>query len=124
MTANPERGEVEIVLDGKPYPMRPSYEAAIAIEQELGSLIRLFRRVHESGDGLTIREMACIVHETIKAAGKDRGDAMLTGVNRARIAELLYAEGVVDVFQSAVARLLGNMLSGGSKKKAESPSSP
>lgn len=123
MTANPDRGEREITLDGKAYPLRPSYGSMRAIEARIGNLIKLYRRMAEDNDGLSCDELALIVTECIKAAGEDRNDAMLKGVQQKRIAELIYEAGLVGVFEQ-ILPLVADMLSGGTKKKPASTETP
>jgi hypothetical protein len=57
--ANPQRGEAHIVLDGQPFVIRPSFEALVLAEEELGSL---FAMVERASDGaLTISEMTGLI---------------------------------------------------------------
>ena len=125
---NPERGEVPILLDGKVYPMRPSYAAIQAIERAHGPILSLVTRLSHPLQRLTIDELATIITETVRAAGKDRDDAMLKGVQKDRIAELVFEEGVIRVVESLEV-LLVNMITGGSKgggksKKTDGGASP
>ncbi len=111
MSANPERGEVDILLDGKAYPMRPTFQAVQAVERETGhSLVALVRKA--AAKDLSIETMAVIVTETVRAAGQDRGDPMLRNVSTERIAQLLYEGGVMNA-QPAVFEILLNALNGG-----------
>src|SRR6185503_17748585 len=113
-TAIPERGEVEIVLDGKAYPMRPSRAAAKAIELGTGRSLEslIYRMAQGSKEGLTLTEREIIVTEGIKAAGKDRGDPMLLAVNQEKIGELLYAAGVLSYISILQSFLLNAVLGG------------
>ena len=119
-TVNEERGEVAIVLDGATYPMRPSYEAMVAIEAKLGSLVALSYRHANPLKGLTVHDLATIIMESVRAAGKDRNDPMLTGVSHDKVARLIAADGMLSAVQP-VERLLVNMITGGSKKKENPP---
>ena len=121
--ANPERGEVLILLDGKPYPMRPSYSAMQAIEQKLGPLLALVTRLAHPAKRLTIDEMAFVVAETIRAAGQERDDAMLKGVTYERVAEMIYSDGLINAIDPLEALLI-NMISGGGKAKKKASESP
>ena len=122
--ANPERGEVPIVLGGKTYPMRPSYAAIQAIERQHGSILALATRLAHPLHRLPIDTMAFIVTECIRAAGKDRGDKMLLGVSQERISEMISEQGVVTVVD-ALDVFLVNMITGGGKgsKKEEEANS-
>jgi hypothetical protein len=123
MEANPERGEVTILLDGRAYPMRPSYEAMLSIEGKSGSsLLSILSRHAQPDMGLTLTEMAIIVTEGIKAAGKDREDKFLMAVSQDKIGELIYRSGFVASLAPVEAFLL-NAISGGMEadgKKKES----
>lgn len=125
---NPERGEVAIVLDGATYPMRPSHEAALMIEQQLGALLALSYRHAHPMKGLTNHEVAVIVTEAIRAAGRERGEdgAMLRKVATAKISELVYTAGIWSL-HPVIDELLANFLRGGSKrteKKDEAAAQP
>ena len=57
-TANPMRGEAELLVDGKGHILRPSFAALVAAEEELGSLFALVER---AGEGqLRIAELATL----------------------------------------------------------------
>lgn len=57
--ANPIRGEAELIVDGKALIIRPTFEALIASEEELGSLFSLVER---ASDGtLTLTEIATLL---------------------------------------------------------------
>lgn len=75
---NPQRGEAALEIHGKPYLLRPSFEALVLAEEELGPLFALVER---AGEGrLKLGEMAslfwfCLVErETISR--KQVGDAV------------------------------------------------
>lgn len=52
MTANPLRGEAELVLDGRPVRLRPTFGRLVAAEAELGPLFALVDRAAEGRLGL------------------------------------------------------------------------
>ncbi len=54
-SANTMRGEAELSIDGRGYVVRPSFEALVAAEEELGSLFALVERA--SSGSLTIAEI-------------------------------------------------------------------
>jgi hypothetical protein len=56
---NPVRGETELVMRGTAYVLRPSFEALVAAEQELGSLFMLLERAAEGR--LTLAEIAALL---------------------------------------------------------------
>ncbi len=64
-TANPLRGEAELVIGGAPHVLRPSFTALVAAEEELGALFALVER---AGAGqLRLTEMTalfwhCLAH--------------------------------------------------------------
>ena len=132
-TVNPDRGEVGITFRGKLYPLRPSYEAQIAIEQALDcSLDELFTRarryaaaledasVPTAGIGLKLREVAAIVAEGMKAAGKERGDKDLLASNADSCAELVAEDRFA--YTEPVTQFLLHALFGGAKPQKKEPS--
>lgn len=48
-TANPVRGEAEMSIGGSTFILRPTFDALVAAEQELGSLFALVERASEGG---------------------------------------------------------------------------
>lgn len=114
---NAERGEVAIVLDGKSYPMRPSFEAMQAIERGTGSALpELVHKMIRRPCGLSLSDMALIVTETVRAAGKDRDDKMLQAWEPARVGELIYSGGWPKALE-AIEKLLINACNGGAAPK-------
>lgn len=121
MTAiNADRGEVGLTLQGNVYPMLPTFAAANAIESQLGPVAALVGRTIDNSKLLTVRDLAVIATECIRAAGKDRNDPMLVGVSAEKIGQMIYDEGIVTVLE-VFAELLANMVTGGAKKKDASP---
>jgi tail tube GTA-gp10-like protein len=118
VSINADRGEVGLVLDGRVYPMLPTFAACNAIESELGAISSLVARLLRGAEHLpTWHELAVVATECIKAAGKDRGDTMLGAVNVQKIGEMLYEEGLDEAMQETFGRILGNMVSGGTNRK-------
>jgi len=126
---NADRGEVSVTLGGSVYPLRPSYEAQAAIESQTGCTIEemwaRMRRLanafegNESpvGAGLTLSMMAVIIRECVRAAGKQRDDAVLKAFQLERTMELIAAERFA--ISEPMTKILTNMLFGGdSEKKA------
>ena len=69
MTANPQRGEVEIELGGRRFVMRPSFQAIAEMEKQTGrGLIELLQSL--SDGGLKVSELAAIITAGLKAAGE------------------------------------------------------
>ncbi len=96
MTVNPERGEVEIVLEGTTFGLRPTYEAIVAIEKATDrTLVDLARDANVTH--LPLAVCAIIVTELIRAWGKAKGDVMAQGVQVERIGHLLMDEGMPTV---------------------------
>ncbi len=58
MNANPVRGEAELAVGGARLVLRPSFEALVAAEGELGSLFALVERAAEGR--LTLGETAAL----------------------------------------------------------------
>ncbi|MXP26879.1 gene transfer agent family protein [Altererythrobacter indicus] len=58
IAANPLRGEATLTINGKPHLLRPSFNALVAAEEELGPLFALVER---AGAGqLRLSEMAAL----------------------------------------------------------------
>jgi hypothetical protein len=69
MTANPQRGEVEIELGGRRFVMRPTFQAIAEMEKQTGrGVIELLQSL--SDGGLKVSELAAIITAGLKAAGE------------------------------------------------------
>lgn len=89
-TANAERGEHELTLEGVAYRLRPSFAAIVAIEKKTGST--LIALVNEGNRGnLTLANLGIIACELIRAGGEDENTRH---VGAERLGELIYEEGV------------------------------
>ena len=62
--ANPLRGEAELILDGRRIVLRPTFEALVAAEEELGSLFALVERA--ANGQLTLSELTALFWHLIK----------------------------------------------------------
>ncbi len=113
---NEDRGEVPILLDGKLYPMRPSYAAVKAIESSLGPVMAIAPKLAHPMHRLTVNELAVIVTEAVRAAGKERDDKILQSFSTERVAELIYDGGVMNVIDQ-IELLVINMITGGTKSE-------
>lgn len=76
--ANALRGEAAIVVDGAPHLLRPSFDALVRAEEELGPLFALVER---AGEGqLRLAEMAALFWHCLADPGPTRqavGDAVV-----------------------------------------------
>lgn len=115
---NKDRGEVGLTLEGRVFPMLPTFAAANAIEAQLGAVSTIVSRLLTRADLPKFNELAIIATECIKAAGRDRSDPMLAGVNAQTIGEKLYAEGLGDELLASFTEILANMVSGGTNGSA------
>lgn len=115
-TVNAERGEVGIELDGRTYPMRPSYEAILDIENKIGPILALSMRLRDPGQMLSLEEIATIVCSCIRAAGRAREDKMLSAVGVEKIQALIFESGL-HYTVSPLTALFYNMLTGGGEAK-------
>ncbi|MGL4542147.1 MAG: gene transfer agent family protein [Polymorphobacter sp.] len=75
MTANPYRGEAAIDVAGHRLVLRPSFEALVAAEAELGPLFALVERA-AAGD-LRLAEMAALFWHCLVARPESLGRAQL-----------------------------------------------
>jgi hypothetical protein len=101
--ANPARGEAAIVVAGETLVLRPSFEALVAAEEELGPLFALVERA--AAGGLRIGEIAslfwhCVqrppeglTRERIGAAIAEQGLVKMTPALRALLAQILQGRG-------------------------------
>lgn len=113
MTANAERGEIDITLDGQSYVLRPSHEALVACEKQTGLSLVEMARAAEAGT-LTLTQCAQIVVECVRAQGKVIGDDMMQKFSVSRVAALLFeAEGGVLLANMKLRILLVLACSGG-----------
>ena len=99
--ANPHRGEASFVVGGETLLLRPSFQALVAVEEELGPLFALVER---AADGqVSLREIAALFDHV----SPDRPKA----ITRERIGEAIVASGLAEV--TPVLRvLLGQILQG------------
>ncbi|HEY0147564.1 MAG TPA: gene transfer agent family protein [Allosphingosinicella sp.] len=99
--ANPVRGEAALCVGGEALVLRPSFEALVAAEEELGPLFALVERAAEGR--LAVKEMAALFWHC--AAG--RGE----GVTRERIGAAIAEAGLAGV-APALKALLRQILQG------------
>ena len=126
--ANRHRGEVEVMLGGARYTLRPTFEALCEIEDRTGlGLVELARRFWEGRFGA--RQLAVVLWAGIRAAGGDAPDYE-------RIGQLVVEQGFQDL-AGPVARFLAGVIGGeedeeeedtasapAPKKKAKTPPAP
>jgi hypothetical protein len=102
--ANPARGEAALVVGGEAVRLRPSFEALVAAEEELGPLFALVERA--AAGGLKVAEMAALfwhcaepreglTRERIGAAIAERGLAGATPVLKVLLGQILQGRGAV-----------------------------
>ncbi len=95
--ANPARGEARLIVDGAPLVLRPSFEALVAAEDELGPLFALVERA--AAGGLRLAEVAALFwhcqrdqpvpRDRIGAAVVEGGLAKATPVLRLLLTQIL-----------------------------------
>ena len=103
--ANPARGEAVLTIGGEPLRLRPSFEALVAAEEELGPLFALVERA--AAGGLRVSEMAglfwhCIdgrpeelTRAAVGAAVVERGLAGATPALKVLLGQILQGRGEV-----------------------------
>jgi tail tube GTA-gp10-like protein len=100
-TANPARGEAALQIGGETLVLRPSFEALVAAEEELGPLFALVERA--AGGGLKMSEMAALFWHCVR----DRSPEL----TRARLGAAIAEAGLANM--TPVLRvLLGQILQG------------
>lgn len=91
MNANPIRGEAELCVGGERLVLRPSFEALVAAEGELGSLFALVERAAEGR--LTLSETAALfwhcVRERPEALTREQMGAAVAQAGLAKVAPVL-----------------------------------
>lgn len=105
-------GQITVPLDGQDYLLRPSYEAILAIERELGPLFGLAHRA--TLGQLTAEEQAVCVAELMKAHGRadKEASADYRDPKPKRIGELIYEAGLPRIC-ARLGVLLAGALNGG-----------
>jgi hypothetical protein len=101
--ANPARGEASLPVGGEALRLRPSFEALVAAEEELGPLFALVERA--AAGGLRVAEMAALfwhcaeprpeglTRERIGAAIAERGLAGTAPVLKVLLGQILQGRG-------------------------------
>ena len=97
--ANPARGEAALTVSGETLKLRPSFEALVAAEEELGPLFALVERA--AAGGLRISEIAALfwhcadgraeslTREAVGAAVVERGLVGVTPALKVLLAQIL-----------------------------------
>ena len=97
---NPARGEASLELDGATVTLRPTFQALVAAEAEIGSLFALVERA--AGGGLGLGEMVALFWHCAAGAG---------GMSRESFAEGVAAAGLARA-TPALRVLIGQILQG------------
>jgi hypothetical protein len=105
--ANPVRGEAELLVGGEALTLRPSFEALVAAEEELGPLFALVERA--ASGGLRVAEIAALFWHCV-----DRRPERL---NREAVGAAIVERGLAGV-TPALKLLLGQILQGASTSSA------
>ncbi len=108
-----DRGEYSLMLVGRDYVMRPSYEAIVAIEAAAGrGLVDVARDAINAK--LTLADTALVACECIRAFGRDEDDRDAKGATAPRIARLILdSDGGFHAAQQVVSGLLSLAVTGG-----------
>jgi hypothetical protein len=101
--ANPARGEAALLVGGEALKLRPSFEALVAAEEELGPLFALVERA--AAGGLRVGEMAGLFWHCVERRPE--------GLTRERIGTAIVEHGLAGV-TPVLRLLLGQILQGGS----------
>ena len=99
--ANPARGEAALLVGGEALKLRPSFEALVAAEEELGPLLALVERA--AAGGLLLAEMTALFWHC--------AEPRPGGLSRERIGAAIVERGLAGA-TPALKRLLGQILQG------------
>lgn len=105
--ANPIRGEAALLVGGEVLRLRPSFEALVAAEEELGPLFALVERA--AGGGLRVSEIAGLFWHCL--------DGRPEGLSRESVGAAVVERGLAGV-TPALKVLLGQILQGASTGSA------
>ncbi len=101
--ANPARGEAALLVGGEPLRLRPSFEALVAAEEELGPLFALVERA--AAGGLRVAEIAALFWHC--------ADVRPEGLTRDKVGAAIVERGLAGA-TPALRILLGQILQGAS----------
>jgi hypothetical protein len=99
--ANPARGEAALAVGGEALRLRPSFEALVAAEEELGPLFALVERA--AAGGLRVAEMAALFWHCAEGGPE--------GLTRERVGEAIVERGLAGA-TPALKVLLSQILQG------------
>jgi hypothetical protein len=98
--SNPARGEATLTIAGRPYLLRPTFNALVCAEEELGPLFALVER---AGEGqLRLAEIATLFWHCLAERG---------GLTREDVGEAVLAQGLAAAAKP-LRVLLGEILKG------------
>lgn len=101
MTANPARGEAALAVGGVTLTLRPTFQALVAAEGELGSLFALVERA--AAGGLRLSEMVALFWHCLADPPE--------GLTRERLGEHVAAAGLAAA-TPVLRGLIGQILKG------------
>ena len=87
MSANPHRGEASLEVGGETLVLRPSFNALVAAEEELGSLFEMVERAAEGA--LKLHEIAALFDHLSRGRPK--------AITRERIGEAMVEKGLAKI---------------------------
>lgn len=106
-SANPARGEAALAVGGATLKLRPSFEALVAAEEELGPLFALVERA--AAGGLRVAEIAGLFWHCV--------DARPEGLTREAMGQAVVEHGLAGV-TPVLKVLLAQILQGASASSA------
>ena len=109
------RGHITLPVDGTEYVLRPSFEAIVSIERQLGR--SLFDLAGDSTQGrLSFEDMGVIASEMMRAYGKSNPEDPLAssyrGAKAERLSELIYEAGGPRICARITVLLMGALTGG------------
>ncbi|MCU0892471.1 MAG: hypothetical protein MUE77_12205 [Sandarakinorhabdus sp.] len=92
--------------------LRPTFEAMVAIEEQIGALTVITQRLRSGAGALTLTETAVIITECMKAHGRATKNQLAANARAESVAKMIFAAGVVQIVP-VIFPLLTKMLTGG-----------
>lgn len=109
--ANEERGEIDIVLEGQRFVLRPSYEAVLVVERKLGKGLMLLA-ADADAQTMPLDEAKVVATAFIVAWGRATDNVSARAVTQDNVGRLIYDAGYLALLPR-IAHVLSLAATGG-----------